>query len=101
MGAINGCHILIAAPVGSHTDYYNSKGWYSMILQGVVDADYCFSDLCIGWPGSVHDARVFVHSPIYTLITEQDLLPNKTVTMNGIDGPLYLIGDSAYHTKHG
>ena len=96
VGAIDGCHIPIAAPVGNHTDYYNRKGWYSMILQGVVDADYCFSDICIGWPGSVHDARVFVHSPIYTLITEQDLLPNKTLTMNGINVPLYLIGDSAY-----
>ena len=55
VGAIDGCHIPIAAPVGNHTDYYNRKGWYSMILQGVVDADYCFSDICIGWPGSVHD----------------------------------------------
>ena len=42
VGAIDGCHILIAAPLNNHTDYYNRKGFYSMILQGVVDANYRF-----------------------------------------------------------
>ena len=27
VGAIDGCHIPIAAPIDNHTDYYNSKGW--------------------------------------------------------------------------
>ena len=67
-----------------------------MLLQGIADADYCFMDVCIGWPGSVHDARVFVHSPIYSRITEKDLLPNKLMSVNGVNVPLYLIGDSVY-----
>ena len=96
VGAIDGCHIPIAAPLNNHTDYYNRKGFYSMILQGVVDANYRFLDICVGWAGSVHDARVFVHSPLYTKITEEQLLPNKTLTVNGIEVPLFLIGDSAY-----
>ena len=45
VGAIDGCHIPIAAPANSCTDYYNRKGWYSMILQGVVDHSYCFIDV--------------------------------------------------------
>ena len=61
-GAVDGCHIPICAPSEQHTDYYNQKGWYSMIIQGLVDANYRFLDVCIGWPGSVHDARVFAHS---------------------------------------
>ena len=67
-----------------------------MFLQGIVDADYCFLDVCIGWPGSVHDTRVFVHSPIYILITEKDLFPNKPVSINGVNVPLFLTGDSVY-----
>ena len=65
VGAIDGCHIPIAAPVNNHRDYYNHKGWYSMILQGVVDANYRFLDVCVGWPGSLNDARVFAHSNLY------------------------------------
>ena len=96
VGAIDGCHIPIAAPVNNHTDYYNRKGWYSMILQGVADANYRFLDVCIGWPGSVHDARVFAHSNLYKKITEEELLPSKPLRVNGVDVPLFLIGDSAY-----
>ena len=96
VGTIDGCHVPIAAPLNNHSDYYNRKGFYSMILQGVVDANYRFLDICVGWAGSVHDARVFVHSPLYTQITEGRLLPNKTVTINKTEVPLFLIGNSAY-----
>ena len=64
VGAIDECHIPIASPAMNRTDYYNRKGWYSMILQGVVDHSYRFIDINIGWPGSVHDARVF---PFFTI----------------------------------
>ena len=50
-----------------------------MILQRVVDANYCFLDVCIGWPGSVHDARVFAQSPLYSGVTEKELLPNNVI----------------------
>ena len=73
-GAIDGSHIPIAAPELNHTDYYNRKGWYSMIVQAIVDADYLFRDICVGWPGSVHDARVFVNSKIYEQITNDNIL---------------------------
>ena len=48
-----------------------------MLIQGLVDANYCFLDICVGWPGSVHDARVFVHSSLYKKITENQLIPDK------------------------
>lgn len=51
MGAIDGSHIHILAPAN------NRKGWYSMLIQGTVDYRYCFTDINVGWPGSVHDAR--------------------------------------------
>ena len=50
----------------------------------------------MGWPGSVHDARVFAHSNLYKKITEEELLPSKPLRVNGVDVPLFLIGDSAY-----
>ena len=35
-GAIDGSHVPISAPNNLHTDYYNRKGWYSMLIQGLV-----------------------------------------------------------------
>ena len=42
IGAIDGSHILICGTIMNHTDYYNCKGWYSVILQGAVDHSYHF-----------------------------------------------------------
>ena len=53
---------VINAPELNHTDYYNRKGWYSILIQAIVDHQYLFRDICVGWPGSVHDAQVFANS---------------------------------------
>ena len=55
-GSIDRSHIPVTPPAMNHTDYCNRKGWYSMLVQAIVDHNYLFRDLCIGWPGSVHDA---------------------------------------------
>ena len=70
-----------------------------MLIQGLVDANYRFLDMCVGWPGSVHDARVFVHSALYNEIENNRILPNQTITISGTHIPLYMIGDSAYPLK--
>ena len=96
VGAVDGSHIPICGPKDNHTDYYNRKGYYSIILQGLVDHRYCFLDVYIGWPGSVHDARVFAHSSLYIKLTKGELLPqSKKKTYNGVDIPLFILGDSA------
>eukprot|EP00794_Sanderia_malayensis_P013379 gene13378-14751_t len=65
VGAIDGSHIPVKAPVEFHADYYNRKGWHSVILQGLVDSRYKFIDVNVGWPGKVHDARVFANSLLF------------------------------------
>ena len=39
-GEIDGNHIQISATKSFYTDYHNRKGWYSVILQGLVDSDF-------------------------------------------------------------
>ena len=65
VGAVEGSHTPILEPADHHTDYYNCKGWYSVILQGVLDHKYRFFDIKAGWPGSVHDARVLADLSLY------------------------------------
>ena len=70
VGAVDGSHILICGPKDNHTDYYNCKRYYFVIVQGLVDHRCCFLDVYIGWPGSVHNAHVFAHSSLYTKFTK-------------------------------
>lgn len=96
-GAIDGTHIPIRAPEESKEDYFNRKAFYSVVLQAVVDADGRFIDTFVGYPGSVHDARVFKLSPIRKKMTRGTLFqPNPTEHINGVDVPYLILGDLAY-----
>ena len=101
VGAVDGCHVPIMAPHENKEDYINRKHFYSIILQGLVDIDYFFRDVCIGWPGKVHDARVFKNSFLYDACAARSFLPlvlSKIV--NGVVVPPLIIGDSAYGLKN-
>ena len=74
LGAIDGTHIPIKAPLVHHADYYNRKCFHSVILQGVCGSQCCFTDVFAGWPGRAHDSRVFGRSQIGNLITEERLM---------------------------
>ena len=80
----------------THTAYYNRKGFYSFVLQGLVDHCYCFIDLYKGWPGSVHDARMFSQSSWYKKGTAGTLYPNWTAPICSESVPIVILGDSAY-----
>ena len=96
IGAVDGSHIPIITPTEFHTDYFNRKGWHSVILQGVVDPCYRFWDINVGWPGSVHDARVFTNTDLYKGGENGVLFPSSKVSYHGVDVPLMIIGDLAY-----
>ena len=36
----------------------NRKGYYSVLIQGIADADYRFPDVTPGYAGSMHDAMM-------------------------------------------
>ncbi len=96
VGAVDGSHIPIVSPHVCPADYYNRKGWHSNVLQGTVDFRGLFIDLYVGWPGRVHDARVFSNSSLCSKGQSKTLLPNKPVTLGGTDVPLVILGDPAY-----
>ena len=93
---MDGTHIPIIAPNEYHADYHNRKGWYSILMQAVVDHDYRFTDVYIGWPGRVHDARVFANSKIFRKAEDNTLFPNYIVNIEGVQMPIVLLGDPAY-----
>lgn len=95
-GAVDGSHIPISAPKYFHTDYHNRKGWYSIILQGLVDFKYRFLDFDIGWPGKCHDSWVFQHSSLRQKLEAGEFFPRGSRTIEGVEVPVLILGDSAY-----
>ncbi|KAF2884499.1 hypothetical protein ILUMI_21673 [Ignelater luminosus] len=83
IGCIDGSHIEIDKPTERSVDYINRKGYHSIVLQGLCNEHLNFIDIFIGYPGSVHDARVFRNSSLYSKL--------QTVC-----GDKYILGDSAY-----
>ena len=65
IGAIDGSHIRILRPPECGTDFYNRKGYYSILLQGICDGDGKFLSVSCGYPGSIHDARMLRRSGFY------------------------------------
>lgn len=86
LGAIDGSHIEIKPPKENGICYVNRKGRPSIILQGVCNHQCIFIDCFAGFPGSVHDARVFQKSGMAEICRQNKNFPNDS----------HLIGDSAY-----
>ncbi|XP_065928319.1 putative nuclease HARBI1 [Magallana gigas] len=88
IGFIDGTHIGLSFLPNGDKDYINRKGYPSIQLQLVVDDKMMIRDTYVGWPGCVHDARVYRNSPIFNCLEHDSgvhLAPGK-----------YLIGDAAY-----
>ncbi|KAL6868337.1 hypothetical protein ACP4OV_015182 [Aristida adscensionis] len=71
VGAMYTTHIPIIAPKANVAAYFNrrhternQKTSYTITVQGVVDAAGAFTDVCIGWPGSMSDAEVLERSAL-------------------------------------
>ena len=97
-GAIDGTHIPIQAPLESRTDYIKRKSYQSIVMQALVDSKYLFRDVVIGWPGSVHDARVLSNSEPYNRGCNWQLFDPSIKESKGRYqhiGPL-ILGDPAY-----
>jgi hypothetical protein len=80
VGALYTTHIPIIAPKINVAAYFNKrhtehnqKTSYSITLQGMVDVRGSFTDVCIGWPGSMSDERVFEKSNLYRRGMSEDL----------------------------
>lgn len=87
VGCVDGTHISIPQFQGDNS-FFNRKGYPSILLQGICDSNYYFTDIYFGWPGCVNDARIWRDSPLYERLvidTENTILPDA-----------HLFGDKAY-----
>lgn len=92
IGAIDGCHINVKAPLKQSDSYTNRKLGKSIILQAVCTEGKLFTNISVGFPGRIHDARVLVNSELYKSVADEGpnlLFYNK----------FHLLGDTAYPNR--
>lgn len=74
---VDGSHIPITPPMIGHRDYFNRKGWPSLVLQGIVDNNMIFRNVSCKCPGSTHDSMVLRNSKIF--YSYQDVIPQVRI----------------------
>lgn len=84
IGAIDCTHVQILCPPGPTAELFrNRKGFFSINVQVIGDAELVIRNIVARWPGSTHDARIFDNSSIGCQLS------------NTNEGG-YLLGDSGY-----
>ena len=97
-GAIDGKHIKINKPSKSGSAYFNYKGFFSIVLMGLVDADYRFLWVHVGAEGAASDAGIFNRSSREPDLREGRLgfPPPEPLPNDDHDVPYFFIGDDAF-----
>ncbi|XP_064625925.1 putative nuclease HARBI1 [Lineus longissimus] len=84
LGCIDGTHVPIQAPSVANREIYRCrKGFMSLNVQGIADADMKFINIVARWPGSTHDSRILDNSMVCARFENDEF--------NGL-----LLGDSGY-----
>ena len=100
VGALDGKHIVIQAPNNSGSMFYNYKGTFSVVLMGLVDADYKFTHVDIGDYGSNSDGGIFKNSKFGQAFMNNKLgIPGPKTLDNWPEGavlPHCIVADEAF-----
>ncbi|KAK3084692.1 hypothetical protein FSP39_017590 [Pinctada imbricata] len=98
VGALDGEHVACKCPKNSGSQYYNYKGFFSIVLMGLVDAEYKFTWVDVGADGSASGAQIFIFSELKETIENRTIgfpraepLPNDDKDM-----PFFILGDDAF-----
>ena len=95
IGCIDGKHICIVCSKLTGTQYYNYKGFVSIVLMAVCDANYCFTMIDLGQYGSNNDSGILASSVMGEIFDNV----SKIYRSSDQDLPYFLLGDEIFPLK--
>ena len=97
VASIDGKHVRIVAPKKSGSLHYNYKGYFSVVLLGMVDANCKFVIIDVGSYGKEGDAGIFRKSKMGDLVKNGIIFPPpKHLPNSNILMPHVIVGDDAF-----
>ncbi|CAM4642762.1 unnamed protein product [Lepidochelys kempii] len=90
-GAINRTHLSILGPNHLGSQCINCMGYFSMVLQALVDHKGQFTNVSMGWPGKVHEAGIFRDTGLLEQLQEGTYFPDQKITVGDV-----ILGDPGY-----
>lgn len=101
LGAIDGKHGQLQAPIASGSDYFNYKSTFSIVLMAVVDADYNFLYANVGSQGRISDGGVFRNTSFFKKLEDNGLVLPPAQNLNGRENavPYVFVADDAFPLK--
>ena len=97
--AVDGSHLPIKCPKGgaqAMKQYFNFKGFYSIVLMALVDAEYRFIWASVGAPGNTHDSTLMQSTELWNRIVTGNVIPNIVQQIENVDIPPLILGDGAF-----
>lgn len=102
MGAVDGKHIKITAKSRDGAYFRNYKGFDSMVLMAIVDANYEFVMCDFGINGRISDGGVLKETIFYNKLVNNNLnIPSPRIRNNSAyELPFVFIGDEAFALRN-
>eukprot|EP00745_Piridium_sociabile_P015087 TRINITY_DN22260_c0_g2_i4.p1 TRINITY_DN22260_c0_g2~~TRINITY_DN22260_c0_g2_i4.p1 ORF type:complete len:460 (-),score=109.82 TRINITY_DN22260_c0_g2_i4:119-1498(-) len=104
LGALDGKHVAIKKPGNTGSLYHNYKGFFSIPLLALVDADYKFLWVEFGGQGHMSDAQIFMETSLREdledgTISRPDPCPLTDDPEDTTPVPFFIVSDDAFALK--
>lgn len=98
VGVMDGKHIAMQAPENSGSEYFNYKGFFSIVLFAISNASYQVIYYNIGYQGRISDGGVFANTRFKKLLEEckLNLPPDGSLPGRSKAVPYVFLGDDAF-----
>ena len=100
-GALDGKHVAIKKPPHSGSKYFNNKGFFSIVLLALVDANYRFFWADVGGVGSQSNAQIYNASELAEVLQSGEInLPvDEHLPNDDRPHPYFMLSDDAFALK--